>query len=199
LQDELLAFKFFTVGEMPKIARKLAQGSLHFIHSSRKRVTSRRNSTASLPRNKAPRSNSKSCFHTAENFPGLIHGAAGRSTKTLRFDLLTAQFLLNFLQFQQRTFNEIGIFRLFFASYGCHRFHKTVVRDTLPFASPSPNQPTLNAGERKTIQVAQDENLRLPGRADLPLCPEFLGGAAAPPYRRREDFCHAPAWRPIYD
>ena len=25
-----------------------------------------------------------------------------------------------------------------------------------------------------------------------PLCPELLGGAAAPPYRRREDFCPAP-------
>jgi hypothetical protein len=24
------------------------------------------------------------------------------------------------------------------------------------------------------------------------ICPEFLGGAAAPPYRRREGLCHAP-------
>jgi hypothetical protein len=39
---------------------------------------------------------------------------------------------------------------------------------------------------------AQNENLHLAGRAELPLCPEFLGGAAAPPYRRREDFCPAP-------
>ena len=31
---------------------------------------------------------------------------------------------------------------------------------------------------------AQDKNLHLPGRAELPLCPEFWGGAAAPPYRR---------------
>jgi hypothetical protein len=38
----------------------------------------------------------------------------------------------------------------------------------------------------------RDKNLHLPGRAELPLCPELLGGAAAPPYRRREDFCPAP-------
>ena len=38
----------------------------------------------------------------------------------------------------------------------------------------------------------QDKTLRLAGRAELPLCPELLGGAAAPPYRRREDSCHAP-------
>jgi hypothetical protein len=49
----------------------------------------------------------------------------------------------------------------------------------------------------------QDKNLHLPGRAELqteldsrcPLCgllrPEFLGGAAAPPYQGREDFCPA--------
>jgi len=30
---------------------------------------------------------------------------------------------------------------------------------------------------------AQDKNLHHRGRAELPLCPEFLGGAAAPPYR----------------
>jgi hypothetical protein len=30
--------------------------------------------------------------------------------------------------------------------------------------------------------AAHDKNLRLAGRAELPLCPEFLGGAAAPPY-----------------
>jgi hypothetical protein len=32
----------------------------------------------------------------------------------------------------------------------------------------------------------RDKNLHLPGRAELPLCPELLGGAAAPPCRRRE-------------
>jgi hypothetical protein len=41
---------------------------------------------------------SKSCFHTTKNFPGLIHGAAVRSAKTLRFDLLAAQFFLDFLK-----------------------------------------------------------------------------------------------------
>jgi hypothetical protein len=41
---------------------------------------------------------------------------------------------------------------------------------------------------------ADDKNLHLPGRAELPLCPELLGGAAAPPYPRREDFCPAPAF-----
>jgi len=34
--------------------------------------------------------------------------------------------------------------------------------------------------------------LRLVGRAELPLCPEFLGGAAAPPYRITEEICPAP-------
>jgi len=38
----------------------------------------------------------------------------------------------------------------------------------------------------------QDKNLRLLGRAELLLCPEFLGGAAAPPYRKHEEFCPAP-------
>jgi len=41
----------------------------------------------------------------------------------------------------------------------------------------------------------RDRILHLPGRAERPLCPEILGGAAAPPYRGREDFCHAPAGR----
>ena len=38
----------------------------------------------------------------------------------------------------------------------------------------------------------QDRILRHPGRAELLLCPEFLGGAAAPPYQGREEFCPAP-------
>jgi len=42
-----------------------------------------------------------------------------------------------------------------------------------------------------TGRRAPDEHLHLPGRAELPLCPEYLGGAAAPPYRRHEDFCPA--------
>ena len=49
---------------------------------------------------------------------------------------------------------------------------------------------------------AHDRILRHPGRAELLLCPEFLGGAAAPPYQEREEFCPAPgqcvaleAWR----
>jgi hypothetical protein len=37
-----------------------------------------------------------------------------------------------------------------------------------------------------------DKNLHLPGRAELLLCPEILGGAAAPPYQGHEDFCHMP-------
>jgi hypothetical protein len=46
------------------------------------------------------------------------------------------------------------------------------------------------------FRMVQDRILRLPGRAELPLCPEFLGGAAAPPYRRDEEFSRAPtsAW-----
>jgi hypothetical protein len=31
------------------------------------------------------------------------------------------------------------------------------------------------------------------GRAELPLCPKVLGGAAAPPYRRSEELFPAPA------
>jgi hypothetical protein len=33
---------------------------------------------------------------------------------------------------------------------------------------------------------AQDKILRLPGRAELPLCPGLLGGAAAPPSTIRD-------------
>ena len=32
--------------------------------------------------------------------------------------------------------------------------------------------------------IAQEENLRVAGRAELLLFPEFMGGAAAPPYRK---------------
>ncbi len=39
---------------------------------------------------------------------------------------------------------------------------------------------------------ARDKNLNHLGKAELPLCPELLGGAAAPPYRRPEDSCPAP-------
>jgi hypothetical protein len=35
---------------------------------------------------------------------------------------------------------------------------------------------------------AHEKIHHVPGRADLPLCHEFLGGAAAPPYR--EEFGH---------
>ena len=35
------------------------------------------------------------------------------------------------------------------------------------------------------------------GRAELPLCPEFLGGAAAPPYRSHEDVCPHPVSQEI--
>ena len=40
----------------------------------------------------------------------------------------------------------------------------------------------------------QDKNLRRLGRAELPLCPEFLGGSRfriGTPYRRHEEFCPA--------
>jgi hypothetical protein len=58
---------------------------------------------------------------------------------------------------------------------------------------------------------AQDKNLHLPGRAELPaqrvvphsvvliLCPEFLGGAAAPPCRDGEEFCRAPNQRKTWN
>jgi len=39
---------------------------------------------------------------------------------------------------------------------------------------------------------ARDRILRHRGRAELLLCPEFLGGAAAPPCQTREEFCPAP-------
>jgi len=55
-----------------------------------------------------------------------------------------------------------------------------------------PFRPFANFFRCFNQQRAQDENLHLPGRAELPLCPEFLGGAAAPPYRRHEDFGPAP-------
>ena len=47
----------------------------------------------------------------------------------------------------------------------------------------------LGNSTAKTQEKAQDKNLHHRGRAELPLCPEFLGGAAAPPYQRRGDFC----------
>jgi hypothetical protein len=38
----------------------------------------------------------------------------------------------------------------------------------------------------------QDKILPHPGGAELPLCPKFLGGAAAPPYHKIEEFHAAP-------
>jgi hypothetical protein len=54
------------------------------------------------------------------------------------------------------------------------------------------NSLKTTAAAQLALNGAHDKNLHLPGRAELPLCPKFLGGAAAPPYRRREDFCPAP-------
>jgi len=48
----------------------------------------------------------------------------------------------------------------------------------------------VKAGICRRAFLVQDKNLHLPGRAELPLCPELLGGAAAPPYRRHEDSSH---------
>jgi hypothetical protein len=39
------------------------------------------------------------------------------------------------------------------------------------------------------VAKAAQDNILL-GRAELPLCPEFIGGAAAPPCR--QEFCPAP-------
>jgi hypothetical protein len=41
-----------------------------------------------------------------------------------------------------------------------------------------------------------DKILRLVGRAELPLCPEFLGGAAAPPYQITEEVLGGAAAQP---
>jgi hypothetical protein len=42
------------------------------------------------------------------------------------------------------------------------------------------------------MKPARDKNLQWYGRAELPLCPEFLGGAAAPTYQELEDLDSAP-------
>jgi hypothetical protein len=47
----------------------------------------------------------------------------------------------------------------------------------------------LGNSTAKTQERAQDSDLHHRGRAELPLCPEFLGGAAAPPYQRGGDSC----------
>jgi hypothetical protein len=43
------------------------------------------------------------------------------------------------------------------------------------------------------VGMARDKILRHPGRAELLLCLEILGGVAAPPYQGREEFCPAPS------
>jgi len=47
----------------------------------------------------------------------------------------------------------------------------------------------LDSSQGKQHRGLQRE---FPGRAEPPLCPELLGGAAAPPYRGHEDFCPEP-------
>jgi hypothetical protein len=63
-------------------------------------------------------------------------------------------------------------------------------------SSRQPYTPTSCGSAREHGAVgqdgAQDNILRLPGRAEPPLCPKILGGAAAPPYQGHEEFCPAP-------
>ena len=71
----------------------------------------------------------------------------------------------------------------------CSAFRQARSGAGAPRNGPAPLPP---GGAPVTSERARDKNLHFSGRAELLLCPEFLGGAEAPPYRWCGDFCHAP-------
>jgi hypothetical protein len=147
LQGVLSPLQPLALAQQLQVVGNLIERALHVIHFFAELGVSLRNSATSRPRNNTPRNSSKSCFHTAQDLPGVVHGAMGCSAETFGLRLLAADFLLDSPELPEAVANQVAIFRVLFVQavggggFRCHG--KIVALDLakatgiLPFSNPA--------------------------------------------------------------
>lgn len=72
-----LPLQSLSITQVFEIVGKLIERPLHLVHLLAKLCDFLAQSPTSRARNSVPRNSSKSCFHTAEDLPSIVHGATG--------------------------------------------------------------------------------------------------------------------------